>query len=55
MLLYVLFHHLMLRYINTALFYVALLMLDHFHVVLFKVALFDAALFTVALLNVALF
>ena len=45
----------MLYYINIALSYVPLLMLDCFNVALFDVALFDAALFTVALLNVALF
>ena len=45
----------MLNYIDTALFYVTLLILDYFNVALFEVALFDAALLTVAQLNVALF
>ena len=45
----------MLYYINVALFYVTLLILDYSHVTLFDVALFDAALFTVALVNVVLF
>ena len=40
----------MLYYINIALFYVVLLILDYFNVALFDVALFDAALFTVALI-----
>ena len=45
----------MLYYINVALFYVTLLILDYSHVTLFDLALFDAALFTVALLTIALF
>ena len=45
----------MLHYVNVALFYVAILMLDHFNVALFDVALFDAALSTFALLNLGLF
>ena len=40
----------MLHYINIALFYVALLMLDYFND-----ELFDVALFTVVPLNVVLF
>ena len=39
----------MLYYINIALFYVTLLMLDFFNVALSDVALFGAALFTVTL------
>ena len=42
----------MLYYINIALSYVTLLMLDYFNVALFEFALFDAALFTVILLNI---
>ena len=49
MLFYLLLNHLMLYYINIALFHVALIMLDYF-----DVALFDAALCTVELLNVVL-
>ena len=42
----------MLYYINTALFYFALLMLDYFNFVLFDVALVGALLFTVSQLNI---
>ena len=45
----------MLNYIDIALFYVTLLILDYFNVALFEVALFDVALFTVAQLNVELY
>ena len=55
MLHYLLFYHLILYYINTALFYFALLMLDYFNFALFGVALVGAVPFTVALLNVVLF
>ena len=47
---YLLSLHLMLYYINIALFYVALLMLDYY-----CCSIFDAALFIVALLDVSLF
>ena len=43
-----------LNYINIALLYVVLLILDYFDVSLFEDALFDAALFIAAHLNVAL-
>ena len=45
----------MLHYVNLALFYVALLMLDYFDAALVDVALFDVALFTATLLNVCTF
>ena len=45
----------MLYYINTALFYVGLLMLDYFNVTLFDIPQFDVSIFTGALLNVVLF
>ena len=45
----------MLHYVNLALFYVALLMLDYFDPALVDVALFDVALFTATLLNVCTF
>ena len=55
MLHYLLLHQLMLYYINIALFYVALLILDYFNVPLLDVAPFDAAKFIVALLDFVLF
>ena len=44
MLLYLLLHDLMLHYINVAMFYVVLLILDYFNVALFDVRLLDPAL-----------
>ena len=44
----------MLHYVNAALLYVSLSILDYSNHALFDVALSDAALFTIALLNVEL-